>query len=201
MDAFTEPQWRAIFAGLGSAPDGRSVTATTTGQPMYPYFNSGVVAVPREHCAALFAAWMQAMEDLDELWRREPDLIPPARRFYTEQLALAVALWRGLPWTAASRELNFPTHVDLHEPTVAGMRPALLHYHAEVDRAGFLLRPRCRVAEAAAERVNRSRADALGLPYKGLQSRPLADRARLLVERSRIRAQAVRRRIRPASAT
>lgn len=183
LDPFTESQWRGIFAGLETDPGPRSVVATTTGKPMYAYFNSGVIAVPRPMCADLFDGWMQALRDLDALWLREPGLIPRAKRFYTDQLGLSVALWRGLPHTPVTRELNFATHVPLHKPTVDGLRPVLLHYHAEVDDAGFLLRPRCPVAEPAAERVNRLRAQALDLPYTGLRARPLGDRARRFSQR------------------
>jgi hypothetical protein len=173
VDAFSDGQWRQIFQGLALQPPERGLTATRTGKPMYPYFNSGVIGVPRVLCGELLAVWTRALHDLDQLWRREPRMIPRNRRFFRDQVALAVALARGLPWTAASRELNFATHVALHPATVAGLRPALLHYHSEIDKQGFLLRPRCPVAESAAERVNRSRAQALGLTYRSLRRRPL----------------------------
>lgn len=175
LDAFTTGQWAEISDGLGLVRPERFVTATTTGQPMYPYFNSGVIGVPRALCADLLAAWGAALKDLDELWRLRPAMIPPSKRFYTEQLGLAVALARGLPWAPASPELNFATHVDLHSQTVAGLAPRLLHYHAEFDAQGFLLRPRCAVAEDAAERVNRSRAQALGLSYRSLRGRTVGE--------------------------
>jgi hypothetical protein len=172
-DPFTDGQWRRIFDGLTVERRERSVRATTTGRSMYPYFNSGVIGVPRGMCADLFASWMQALKDLDALWRRQPNLIPRRRRFFTEQLGLSVALWRGLPWIVASRALNFATHVALHGPTVHGLRPSLLHYHSDADDEGFLFRPRCPVAEPAADRVNRSRAEALDLAYGSLRTRPV----------------------------
>ena len=171
-DPFTDDQWRQIFDGLALKPWERSIRAITTGRPMYPYFNSGVIGVPRTLCADLLAAWTQAVKDLDGLWRRQPDIIPRAKRFYTDQIALAVALSRGLPCTVISSELNFPTHVALHDSMVQGLRPALLHYHSEVDDEGFLFRPRCPVAELAADRVNRSHAQALELSYQGMRARP-----------------------------
>lgn len=182
-DPFTDGQWRQILDGLALERRERSVRATRTGQPMYPYFNSGVIAVPRGLCADLFAAWMRALKDLDSLWQRQPNTIPRRRRFFTDQLGLSVALWRGLPWIVASPELNFPTHVTLHGPTVQGLRPALLHYHSDADSEGFLLRPRCPVAEPAADRVNRRRAEALDLTYECLRTRPVLTRIALDIER------------------
>lgn len=188
-DPFTDRQWRGIFAGLELEQRERSVRVTMTGRPMYPYFNSGVIGVPRDQCADLFAAWTQALKDLDDLWRREPNLIPKQRRFYTEQLGLSVALWRGLPWAVASKELNFATHVPLHGRTVAGLRPVLLHYHSFIDEDGFLYRPFCQVAEESADRINRSRADALGLAYSGLRDPPARERATFFAHRTRKRAR------------
>lgn len=182
-DPLNDPQWQGLLAGLALEPGERSMRATMTGRPMYPYFNSGVLAIPHGLCVQLLTAWMQALEDLENLWRRQPDAIPRAKRFFSDQYALMAALHRGLPWRVASQELNFPTHIPLHGPTVQGLRPALLHYHSAVDRQGFLLRPCSPVAAPAADRVNRSRAEALGCPYRGLQTRPLHSRVRRAVDR------------------
>jgi hypothetical protein len=192
-DLFEETLWREIFRALELEPGERSLVAGMTGRAMYPYFNSGVIGVPRSQCQALLASWTAALGDLEELWRQRPKMVPRRKRFYIDQLAFAIALSRGLPWTLASRELNFATHVPLHGPTVAGLRPAMLHHHGVLDEDGFLHRPRCRVAEPAADRVNRARADALRLSYTGLRTAPprrraaaarlARNRARLLVDR------------------
>jgi hypothetical protein len=177
VDAFSEGQWRAIFAGLALDRPERSLTATTSGKPMYPYFNSGVLGVPRPLCGELLNEWTRALSDVAQLWLLQPRLNSRKARFYTDQLALAVALARGLPHQAVGRELNFPTHVRLHTPTVRELNPALLHYHAEVDEQGFLLRPCSPTAERAADLVNRSRARTLDLPYGGLRGRRAIRRA------------------------
>lgn len=186
-DPLTDGQWRTIFDSLALRPLERSVSTDTTGELMYPYFNSGVIGVPRGLCAGLLIAWMKALKTLDRLWQRQPDLVSPAERFFTDQLALTAALASGLPWTVASRELNFGTHIDLSGPAVHALRPSLLHYHREVDRDGFLFRPRCSAAAAAADRVNRTRAQGLGVPYSGLRTRSRSSRVRLALERRLIR--------------
>ena len=196
-DPLGESQWHALLAALRIEPGPRRVHATTTGRPMYPYFNSGVVTVPRALCAELLARWTDALHELTELWPREPRLIPRSKRFFTDQYALMAALRRGgLPWAVASRELNFPTHVPLHGPTVAGLKPALLHYHSEFDEHGLLFRPRCAVAETAADLVNRSHSQAAGIPYRGLRSRPLHGHAHLAVTRLGERGRGAKRRLR-----
>ncbi|HEY5261702.1 MAG TPA: hypothetical protein VIJ33_06280 [Solirubrobacteraceae bacterium] len=183
VDPLTEGQWRRLFDGVALDLRERSVRATTTGRPMYPYFNSGVVAVPRHLCVDLLATWTRALEDLHALWQRNPNVIPRAKRFFADQIALMIALQRGLPWTEASRELNFATHVDLHEPTVQSLKPALLHYHGAVDDEGFLLMPRSPVAARAADRVNRDRAAAHGYRYEGLKMPPTPGSARRAIDR------------------
>jgi hypothetical protein len=182
-DPLTDSQWHKLLDGLGLKHLEKSVSAIATGQRMYPYFNSGVIGVPRGLCAELLLAWTQALKALDRLWQLQPDLVSVDERFFTDQFALMAALASGLPWTAASPELNFGTHVDLHGPAVEGLRPTLLHYHREVDGDGFLFRPRCSLAEPAVDRVNRSRAQTLGIPYRGLRTRSRLSRARLQLER------------------
>src|SRR5271154_4869430 len=60
-DPLTDGQWQQLFNGLALERPERSLHATATGRPMYPYFNSGVIGVPRSVCTDLFAAWMQAL--------------------------------------------------------------------------------------------------------------------------------------------
>jgi hypothetical protein len=180
-DPLSDAQWRALFSRLSVGAGQRSLRATRTGAPMYSYFNSGVLAVPRELGTRLLAGWEQALEQLRRLCSADPRIVPPSRRFYADQLALAVAVRRGLPWVAASPELNFPTHLAPHEPTVRGLSPALLHYHDEADRHGFLYRPVCPLAHGAADEINRARATLCERPYGGLRPRPAPSAARVRV--------------------
>ncbi len=191
-DPLSERQWRRLLAGLDLDLRERTVNASTTGRPMYPYFNSGVVAVPRELCADLLGSWREALERLERLWRRQPAVIPRAKRFFADQYALMAALQR-VPWLQASRELNFPTHVELEENTVSGLRPALLHYHGALDSLGFLLMPRSAVAAEAADRVNRERALRRGLSYPGLRRPAMRPATARILARGTMAAKAVGR--------
>jgi hypothetical protein len=172
IDPLGERRWRALFECAQVASGERSLLSTAHGRPMYPYFNSGVLAVPRPVGLELAQAWRRALADIERIFERHARIVPRSKRFYADQLALALALRRGLPWRAANPELNFPTHLRLHEPLVKDMSPAIIHYHGEVDRDGFLLRPRCPVADVAAEVVNRARAANRGAAYDRLKSRP-----------------------------
>jgi hypothetical protein len=196
-DPLRTAQWREMLAGLGIAQPELSVRATTTGRCMHPYFNSGVVAVPRRLCSPLLSSWSAALDEVSELWLGDAKVIPRSKRFFADQYALMAALARdGVPWRPASRELNFPTHVSLNTGLVHGLRPALLHYHEEFDHRGFLFRPRCAVANAAADRVNRCHEDSAGLAYTGLRPRPLHSHANVRLRRLGQRGRAAQRKAR-----
>jgi len=155
---------------------------------MYPYFNSGVIAVPRDLCGPLVRAWTEAIEQLAEHWEREPP--KQYRRYYGEQLSLALAIWSGLPWYELDHGANISTETRLH-PSVAEAvsSPMLLHYHRHVDRDGFLLRPVEASTQAAAERVNSHFAQTSGMRYRGFRDPGLSRR---LVRKTRYRMQLLR---------
>jgi hypothetical protein len=181
VDPLSARQWRRLFAALELDPPDKPVLATTSGRPMAPYFNSGVLLVPATLCADLRRRWTDAHARLAALLERDRFLIPPPAHFYRDQFALAAAL-QSLPWHALPVALNFPTHLPVAATALADSPPpALLHYHGELDRDGFLLRPRCARASAAVERVNRQRAGVLGLSYDTAHARPRRERLRQAV--------------------
>ncbi len=171
LDPLTDAQWRRLGDALDVEMPARTEQTGITGAPMYPYFNSGVLSVPRALCADLRREWIRALAELEAIFRERPSMLPRKAHFFVDQLALAMALWRGLPWSASSCELNFPTHVSVARAG-ADTAPAILHYHAHTDRNGLLLRPLCFSAASATDRVNRARAAALGIPYRGLRDAP-----------------------------
>ena len=50
-DPYPAACWRELFAVLGIPEPSPSVVTTSTAQVTYPYYNSGVVFVPRAQCA------------------------------------------------------------------------------------------------------------------------------------------------------
>ena len=80
---------------------------------MYPYFNSGVLTVPRHRCAELHAHWLEALAQVDQLWSLDRAPVAPHKRFYSEQWALMVAM-RQVPWAPLPPVMNFPTHIRVH---------------------------------------------------------------------------------------
>jgi hypothetical protein len=175
-----ERDWRQIYARAGLPLPESSLSATSSGEPIPPYFNSGVVTVPRELGESLGEHWRREHRDLTAWLGEDPHLIPRDLHFFADQVALALALARaGLPYEALPVGMNFPTHVPVHPKALGDdNRLSVLHYHQEVDDRGFLLRPRCTEAVAAANAFNEYRAEQLELDYEGLGSRSLLERTR-----------------------
>ena len=179
-DHLTDREWRRLFAAMAVDLPPKDLRATSTGRRMYPYFNSGVLLVPRSLCSELRSRWTGCMSRLLSLFERDPRMVSPKGSWAGEQISLAVALaGAGLPHAPLPIDMNFPTHVPVHRSALAGRaRPLILHYHREVDAEGFLLRSRCELANPYVDRFNQRRARALGLDYGGLDGRPLHERLR-----------------------
>jgi len=186
VDPFGDRAWRRFFEGAGLPVPERSVVGATSGRPMYPYFNSGVVSVPGALCATLLEDWRAAKDDARWILA-DARTFGHDKRFFYDQWALMIALHRGVPWRVLDRALNFPTHVAVAPAAMRLPEPLILHYHAEVDPEGFLMRPRSDAAREAAERFNRGRAQRLGLAYAGMREHSRAARTQEWARRKRRR--------------
>ena len=173
-DFLGEREWRRIFREVGIRPPARTCRTTTLNQLTYPYFNSGVLVVPRSSCPALAVAWGDLIRSLAPAHDLGPR--PAARDLYTDQVALALALIStSLPVRPLPVAMNFPAHLSVHPAHLAtALPPRILHYHSRVDPEGFLLATKYREANQLIERFNRERADALGVSYGALRGRGAA---------------------------
>ena len=104
-----------------------------------PYFNSGVVVLPRAVGQRVVPAWREVNAHLVE----HLDLLGPCASHVNQaSLTVALALLRE-PMVALDRALNFPVHL-LHEtppPEFAACDPVIVHYHDQVDAEGRLREP------------------------------------------------------------
>jgi hypothetical protein len=180
VDVLTTAQWDALLHAVGlPSPAGR-VTATTSGDSIYPYFNSGMVTVPHALCRRLLDRWSAYIADILALYETDEPIVPAQWRFHLDQFALACALANDdLPVRPLDVRLNFPTHLPVHPSALpASPEPLVIHYHRNVDANGFLLRARSPLADRGADAFNRARAAHLGLRYAGLARQPLRRRTR-----------------------
>jgi len=171
VDPFVASDWRRLHRALGVPDPGELVRATSTGRMTRPYFNSGVITVPRALCDPLSRAWTESLNAVVGALESEPGLLPAHLKFFTDQLALAFALQRsGLPWAELPVQMNFPTHIEVHGACSGAEEPAVLHYHSHVDDDGFLVRPVAAAADRVADAFNVVLAEFSGSTYEGMIS-------------------------------
>ena len=196
----TEPDtWQRLYRALGVAEPARDCVTTVSGQRTYPYFNSGVMFVPRGVCQPLLEHWRRHLD-----WLLGPGLAELGlTQLRKDQIPLAAAL------ATAGLEIN-PLPVNCNLSATASRfagpyrgqwgPPFVLHYHKLIDDRGFLRpSPNTRI-NPLLDRFNRMRADALGLSYAGIGSAPLRTRVSALL-RDKPGYQSVRRALRKLPGT
>jgi len=177
-DPYPAQCWRDLFAVLDIAEPSRSLVTTSTAQVTYPYYNSGVLFVPRARCDQLLASWTRRVFDVLDLYERRPDIVPAAQRHWTNQLALALAvIGDEVPVAPLPVAANLSTTVVVHPLFAHEVTPPfVLHYHNEMDASGFVLRSRNSLLNPLIDAFNRHRAETCRLAYSGLPAPPLARR-------------------------
>jgi hypothetical protein len=132
-------QWRTLFEYFGlEMPQARYLT-TARLQETIPYFNTGVMLVPRQYLSALRTEWQSFIRKLLDVYPELPDIAE--QRVFTDQFALSLALASAkLPFRALPLSMNFPTDRRV-DPTLQPrtLTPYILHYHHLVSPAGDIL--------------------------------------------------------------
>ena len=171
-DYASPAEWNLLFNRLDMSPPARTAIATSTGRPMIPYFNSGVMFIPRQLCDALRSTWKASLAEIYAHFDADPSILPFP--FVADQVALACAIQSSqTPYSLLPIGLNFPTHTAVNRKALgAATDIRILHYHANVDPAGLLYRAKCAFANPYIDKYNRDRAARLGIAYDGLQSPP-----------------------------
>ena len=176
-DILDAARWQRLFALREVPLPDRTCVTSVTGQRTYPYFNSGVLFVPRELCGVLREHWLGHLR-----WILDSGVAALGMdRLRKDQIPLAVAL-------ASARLAVDPLPVNLNLSVTPARfarpyrhqwgPPFVLHYHRLIDDAGFLrASPNGRINPHLDE-FNRARARHLDLAYTGLEPVPLARRVR-----------------------
>jgi hypothetical protein len=177
-DFLSRSQWRQVFSHFSLPVPERQFVTTTLGQRTFPYFNSGVILAPGVLCSELSRRWIEFVHKLDAMQRLNAGW--RLRRTYNDQIALTCALVAArIPVQALPVSMNFPTHVKVRSEFLrATSSIQMIHYHAGLDPSGFLSASRYGLVNTYADRFNRRRGSALGLPYEGLSPQPRGARLR-----------------------
>jgi hypothetical protein len=178
MDPLTPEQWTGLYTALGLCTPATSYTATISGARMGPYFNSGVLLIPRRYCGLLLDAWTDMNHRILGVYRDHPEMIPSQSRVFLDQYSLACALAAtAIPVRALPSELNYPVHLPTHAAARSGIEPVIAHYHKNITANGFLTRSRNEEVNADLHAFNLRRSAALGMSYSRLPDLPLKERA------------------------
>ena len=153
----------------------RSRIAPFTGTRMIPYFNAGVVAMPKNLARTLAPVWRRYNQTLAD----HPELVAPCQR-HMHQASLALALAEtGLPCADLPVEMNFQINATHVTPPAgfAATDPVIIHYHHLATEDGFLLSCPYPAAQARIESFH-ERMRAVGFapdqaPVDARESRPV----------------------------
>lgn len=129
QDPLSINDWRILFEYFDlDLPKERYLTSFHMKETI-PYFNSGVLLMPKKYLANLYESWKsfvyKLLDSYDEL------LEIKKHSFFTDQFALSLALIETkTPHNALLLEMNFPTHIDVHEKIkTQNLSPYLIHHH------------------------------------------------------------------------
>lgn len=134
----THEVFERLFADFGILLPARTFTTGYTGTPTIPYFNAGVISIPRTLAEPFEREWRRINTRLAD----EPHLAAPCEK-HMHQAALAMALASvKIPAEAFGAEMNYQVNATEY-PTPRGyaeIDPVVIHYHDRVDRDGKLVR-------------------------------------------------------------
>jgi hypothetical protein len=165
-----------LFSFFGIPKPPRSYVTGLDGTPTVPYFNGGVLAMPRAIARTLAPVWRRYNQVLAD----RPELVAPCQR-HMHQASLTLALVEtGVP----CRELPLAMNFQINATHVAAPRdwattdPVIVHYHHLATDDGLLLPCPYPAVQARIEAFNdRAKAEGLGptgAPApRGVTSRPV----------------------------
>lgn len=120
IDTFTRGggSWSAVYRMFDLPLPARSMTATSTGEKMRPYFNAGFIWV--RNGSEFTEAWVETARAIDA----EPSI--HNKRPWLDQVALPVTFDRlGWKVNQVPVDMNYPAHLE----EIGARMPYIAHYH------------------------------------------------------------------------
>lgn len=165
-----------LFAHFHLPKPPRTHINRLTGTPTIPYFNAGVIAVPKRLLRVLAPSWRKFNLALAD----QPQLVAPCER-HMHQASMTLALVEtGIPFAELPEEMNFQTNAQHVEapPEFDELDPAIIHYHHLSGDDGLILPVRYPRTQSRIDMFNdRMRAEGLAhakhVSPHGAQSQPI----------------------------
>ncbi|MGH2751090.1 MAG: hypothetical protein ACRDK3_09505 [Actinomycetota bacterium] len=177
-DLMSLDEWDSVYELFDLTPPEPNCVMRITGQLTYPYYNTGVITIPRAMAAQLVATWTDVLGNFAPVYERF------GRVHHENQIAFALAIRESnLSLRELPASLNFSTGAPLDHRFSSELRPPfIVHYHHAVDERGFIeASPSSRVNRAIDD-FNRHRARELGMRYAGLAGPSLMTRVQKLAQ-------------------
>lgn len=133
----TDDVFERLFAHFRLPKPPRSRITPFSETPTIPYFNAGVLAMPRTLARTLAPLWRK----YNVLLADRPELAAPCQR-HIHQASLALALAEtGVPCVDLPMEMNFQINARhiAAPPGFAETDPVIIHYHQWATDDGFVL--------------------------------------------------------------
>jgi len=128
-DQFSMENWETIYNFFKvQFPKERYFTSFHNRETI-PYFNSGVLIIPRKYLSDLYDLWQSFAKKLLNSYDEMPEI--KEKSFFTDQIALSLAVTElKIPKRPLPLEMNFPTNRKVHESFKPDeITPFLIHYH------------------------------------------------------------------------
>lgn len=136
FDPLSPSEWEKLYNFFGiQIPSDRYIVYKTMKKTV-PYFNSGVLIIPRKFLPGLYESWRIFVNKLLESYSALPQI--SKNSFYLDQLALALAIQDlKVPYSPLPLEMNFPNHVDVHKDCKPELlEPIIIHHHHRITTNG-----------------------------------------------------------------
>lgn len=146
-DPLTIHQWVRLFSFFGlECPKDRVETTGVKQLVTVPYFNSGVLSIPKQYVARLRDAWEKYALLLMDNYHKMGEI--GKRKYFADQHALSLALVaENIPYKEFPVEMNFSTPVKMKPKFIPNkMHPYIFHYHKYVLNNGLLMKTRFKYA-------------------------------------------------------
>ncbi|MDO8490180.1 MAG: hypothetical protein Q7S47_02065 [bacterium] len=137
FDTYSLKEWELIYGHFKIKLPRQRVTTACTAVSQVPYFNSGVIMIPKRFQVQIRDAWKYYAAELLTLCDSVPFLA--SNKFYAEQTGLSIALSSKLiPVSILPIEMNFHTNASIHPQfSPQKMTPYIIHHHHRLNSSGL----------------------------------------------------------------
>ena len=146
-DPFTLDDWQQLFDYFQLPFPQKRFQTSCTGQETIPYFNGGVVIIPKIHAVEFLDAWKYFIKKILTEQKNLPknfttsEKDPYGNIRFTGQIAFSLALVKTkLPYEALPLSMNYPYSGTVHPSQhPEKLEPFIIHHHHCIDEDGKLM--------------------------------------------------------------